>query len=917
MDSNGLRSFGLTWGHGLFGWPAAGDGTPTVEAAPNHVVTGVRLANRASAGPLVEARSSADQVVLEPAMVIDAGGNTLRWDRANAQLVSISALADSHPELEPVVLTLPAGAMPVTDLALGADDVLYVAGGGTLWLIDLRGRFEPTAFAVTGPQTPSFSPQKLAVLPGGGVLALDGTQGRVARVSGLPMFTTGVQPTRDSDARFDRCDPGPQPLAATVFPARFDADERPIGIACSGAGGAVVLTLGTANGGARIRQLRSDGRFAAALALIGPCFPNTVAWLDDAQLALATQGSIVEQGRAPRDPGVFVYAFDAALRARLGQTQTSLPNDGLAPLPPIGDYYPLAGWTGGPFVNGKPGARLCYPRSDRRTGAGPVARVSLASRCSHGVVANVAADGVNAADPAAATQAAVGRIDTRVAETVWHRVHVEACVPTGAAMIVWLAANDADRPAFDTEDPTQRDGWHAHLIGDRRGLPTEAAAALLPDTPVGTWRADASEVPFGQSLLGCAAVPGRTGLFSALVQRAGRAVRGLRGSRLWVTVELFGDGRATPELVALRFVAGRVSYRDRYLPALYHETAFGPAADQPSRATGADFLERLIHLFEGPFTSIEDRIASAWMLTDPHACPEDALPWLASWIGLALEPGTPSSRARLMIANAPRLAQRHGTLPGLVLALDIATEGAVARGRIVVVENWRLRRTLATILGAALSDHDDPLTAGISQTGNSFVGDSLFLGDENAKTFLALFRDLQVDPKANSYQAQRQRDERESSVHALYDGLAHRATVLVHEQASDDELRLVQRLAQTAAPAHVKVSVITARHPFIVGVASLVGADSYLRAPVTGRPVEADRSQLGAIDTLQGLASLDAQSGAFDALRAPPSPPPTARITADRERVDVIEPFALDGSASTAAPGRQIDLYTWSHHPPV
>ena len=53
-------------------------------------------------------------------------------------------------------------------------------------------------------------------------------------------------------------------------------------------------------------------------------------------------------------------------------------------------------------------------------------------------------------------------------------------------------------------------------------------------------------------------------------------------------------------------------------------------------------------------------------------------------------------------------------------ALDLATGGAVQGGEIVILEDYRLRRTFATILGADLADERDPLTAGLAVSGNFF-----------------------------------------------------------------------------------------------------------------------------------------------------------------------------------------------------
>jgi phage tail-like protein len=951
MDVNGLRSFGLAWGQGLHGW-AVDDAGVAVEPALGHRVTGVRLASRTAAGPLREDAASVDDVVLAPSVAVDALGNHLRWD--GSALVSTSHLAARHG-LAPQALALPPEAQPVTDLALGDDDVLYLAAPGAVWLADLRARFPLAQLAAPA----GLAPQRLCAIPGGGVWVLDVGAGRLAAVHGLPPFTRAVHVGADRDHRLEACPPNPNPPRWQRLAAQVPAGERAVALATHRHGRLLVLSLLRPNGGMRLRLLLADGRLSLPLRLAGLRFAGTLGWLDGERVGVATQGTLTgDDGRA-RDPGVWTYALPPALLDRLAAASpegaTRLPDDLAAPLQPQGDYHPLAGWTGGPFAVGRPGDRLRYPAAAGASGAGstggagsadgaggdgsagsgtgivprPVARVSLAARARYGVVANV----VDGRAPGARVWAGPGLMDTRDAGTVWHRLYAEASVPTGCALLVWLATSDAGPPAFAPAEPGRRAHWHPHLIGERGALPPAVAAALPADLPRAAWVPQPTEVAHGQPVLCCAgdsaALAGRAGLFTVLIQRAGLAVRALQGARLWVAVELFGDGRATPELAALRAWSGRVSYRDRYLPAVYHERVFGSDADRAGPATGADFLDRSLHLFEGLFTDIEGRVAASALLTDPRACPPDALPWLAGWVGLALAPGLAPERARHMLANAPALAREHGTLAGLQRALDIATDGGVARGRLVVVEDYRLRRTLATLLGAQLVDADDPLTMGLAVSGNSVVGDTLFLGDAQTldegalKTFLALFRRLEGEG-----------DGRAAARRALFDALAWRATVLVHETADDDEFGLVQRLAELGAPAHVQVRVVRATWPFMVGVASLVGADTYLRAAPPSRPVRtgpgAGTSSLGSVDTLRGEASLDVHAGAFDGVlpvQAGPVPPPqaAARVRdlepdpddpAAPSRTDGLRPFRLDGSGSSAAAGRELRTYHWTHFPP-
>ncbi len=941
MDVNGLRSFGLSLDAGLYAWRVpVTPGTPgtadneegarevSVEAALNHRVSGVRLASRAHGLVLRETATSAAEVALQPSLAVDGMGNHVAWD--GTQLTSVSHLSEKHG-LQPISFLLPPEAQPVADLAVGDDDVLYLAGGGALWLIDLRGRFELTRFGAPA----SFTPQRLAAAPGGGVYVLDSTQGALARVTGLPQFTGGVNVQPNQGDRFEAHDPNPRALRWQRLVGMVPATERAVALATHRHGKLAVLSLDRALGGARVRIALNDGRLSLPLQLAGPRFPHTLGWLDGERIAVATRGQLEAADGGTRDPGVWTYALPAALITRLAEASAEavaqLPPTLTDALPPQGDYFPLAGWTGGPFVNARPGDRLHYPRLGPQ-GVAParVARVSGGTRSRYGVVAN-SADGRT---PGARVAASVGLIDTRSAATVWHRLYAEAAVPTGCAMLVWLATSDSGPPRFNPAEPGQRANWFPHLIGERSALPREVAAALPPDMPRAAWVPDATEVPHGQAVLCCNPndrLQGRSGLFTVLIQRAATTVRALQGQRLWVAVELFGNGQATPELAALRAYAGRLSYRDRYLPALYHEQVFGEDADRPGRATGADFLDRFLHLFEGLFSDIEGRIAASALVTDAMACPPDALPWLASWVGLALQSGLPTERARWMLANAPQLAKRHGTLSGLKLALDIATDGAVTRGRIVVVEDFRLRRTLATILGAQLEDATDPLTTGITQSGNSVVGDTLFLGDAQTlqagelKTFLALFRNISADTPARQTQLQA---DRAAAHKALFDDLSHRATVLVHEELAPDELGLVQRLADLGAPAHVQMRVVRAAYPFMAGVASLVGADTYLRPAPLPRPVRAgpgaETSSLGGIDTLRGEASLDAHAGAFDGVlpnAADQSLPPVARVSSPDgvlgQPIGPATPFSLDGSASRADEGRLIAGFRWTHLPPT
>jgi hypothetical protein len=111
--------------------------------------------------------------------------------------------------------------------------------------------------------------------------------------------------------------------------------------------------------------------------------------------------------------------------------------------------------------------------------------------------------------------------------------------------------------------------------------------------------------------------------------------------------------------------------------------------------------------------------------------------------------------------------------------------------------------------------------------------------------------------------------------------------------------------------------VVTATRPLMVGVFSLVGVDTYLGPPQPPVPVRLNRSGLGLGDYLIGPAALDPRMRG--AAAPPPVTPPAARPVADAG-ADMTaaygSSFELDGSASRAASGQEIENYVWRRLPP-
>ncbi|APE29735.1 phage tail protein [Halomonas aestuarii] len=394
-------------------------------------------------------------------------------------------------------------------------------------------------------------------------------------------------------------------------------------------------------------------------------------------------------------------------------------------------------------------------------------------------------------------------LDSGAPNTIWHRVYLDACIPPGCA--IRLSARVYDTP-------------------EQRG------SAELIEQPVPVWNPLPSELAFQQALSGHE--PGQRGLFELLLQRPSGPVRRLTGRYLQLRVGLRGTGRSTPSLHAIRVYQPRFSYQEAYLPELYRqELSYDPANDS-GPANGADTRERLLASFEGVLTPIEGRIAASDQLLHPDAAPRQNLHWLARSIGADLPAHWPLARQRRWLKQVTLIQQYKGTLPAANLALDILTDGGVQRGDVVVLENFRLRRTMATILGRHLDDADHPLTLGTGMSGNSIVGDSLILSDMNAREFLAMFA-----PELAT-------EEEALAVEAFFERYGHRLSVLLHGPARQQR-NAVEEMLRQQLPAHLQWRIIETERPFILGTSPLLSVDTYLERQPDAEPVILDETRIG------------------------------------------------------------------------
>lgn len=407
-------------------------------------------------------------------------------------------------------------------------------------------------------------------------------------------------------------------------------------------------------------------------------------------------------------------------------------------------------------------------------------------------------------------------LDSGTPGTVWHRLYIEACVPPGCRI-------DVEAQAFEVwQDRTHN--WEKQ--------------------PQPAWLPIASELPFEQGSV--TPVPEREGLFEVLLQRPNGAVRDLAGRYLWLRLTLAGDGRHTPAIYALRAWYPRFSWQTNFLPNHFHQQEALPVTTptEAVAANGADLRERLLACFEGMMTPIEERIASAETLLYPDATPAPFLPWLAQMNATRLPRHWPEPRQRRWLAEQGTLQRQRGTFGGLVRALDIITDGGVRRGEVVPVEMFRLRRTLATVLGISMDDANHPLTRGTGQSGNSIVGETLILSDDHAREFLALFAPELAKGKLE-----------QNTVEHFFDHYARRLTVVLHG-AARQQRQVVAEALPGLVPAVVQWQILESDHPFVLGLSPLLRIDTYLeKEPPPGR-VQLNRTRLGRGHVIQNPVAL-------------------------------------------------------------
>ncbi len=858
----------------------------------------LRLSSQQQEPKIVEDEIFARLMLSLPSPVCDAA-RTFAWWNSNDKKILGSGFAEGTTEIDAPPPLGEAVVQP-TDMAMGDDQILLLARNGRIEMVDLRSRFP-----ITPVSAKQFSAELVAPIPSGGAWVFDRARRKLGQLSGLPLRPAAMLYRNPSKFQPVELNPDP-PMIRTVTTATIPTEYEVVAIATSKEGKLALLAW---ESGAVVTKDAAlflfDGKHFKLLGRTkGIIFPWSLAWHGENRLAV-----MASDGKKPAQQA-YLYPVDEIQSAG-------------GDLLPAGKLYFLRdAWPGG-FCNGLDESALYLstpgkPQPDIADDPTQVRRLIALAGDSYSTAGEVL----------------IGPIDAGAEGVVWHRIYADASLRGGCGMTMNFHASD-QRVVPLLPGVPKAPRWAPHRFG--------AAPAGDVPIPKAAWVAAPSEIAGAESMLRCPPEPDSVGLFTVLLQHSDSMVRRVTGRYGWIHVQLHGDGRETPELAAIRIYANRLSYRDAYLPDFYSETLAGNDAASPGSATPPDFLERYLSMFEGPFTEIEGRIAGSWRLTDPTTAPGEALPWVASWIGVGDDSSGDPNRLRQSLLAAPHQNRMHGTYGGLLSALEIATGGrvitggtidadnppdaigtlviahingrairalligtdiagqcvvlaggAVTSGNIVVVEGFRLRRTFATILGADLADEDDPLTLGLAVSGNSFVGDTLMLGEQAMPELAALYR-ADMEFAADD----------QGAVRAFFARLAHRVLILVRGEPDAMEMQRLADVARETVPAHVEPQLFPASTPLIVGAASLVGVDTFLTTAPEIERVRLNRTIIGSGDQIRNEGWLD------DRADGPTQRGPIAQGDGP-STVWRGSPFVLSALNSRGRDGRSVNRYVWT-----
>lgn len=357
----------------------------------------------------------------------------------------------------------------------------------------------------------------------------------------------------------------------------------------------------------------------------------------------------------------------------------------------------------------------------------------------------------------------------------WGRLVVEACIPPGTA--ITFRAFSRDELDFNDPVPVTTPGTENSAVP----LLSQHSWDRYAGAPQ-TLHRDPSQRPLSPT-----PTDGFAFYDAPVIVEPGRY--------LWLVFELSGTRSRSPRLRGAAVEYPGHDLLSRLPRTLWRE----PAA--------RDFLFRYLMPVAAMLDEWEAVSSTRHRLLDARIAPSAALPWLARFVALVLDPCWPEPVQRQMILEAATLFRTRGTLASLRRMIEILTGAEV-----VVIEHFRLRG------GGVVGNPEVNASQAVLGVGYRVGG---MIGEIASKPL------AEAEP-------------------VDFDEFAHRFTVTVVAALSDAQLTCVRRLIEQHKPAHTDFALCTAASGIRAGVGAHVGISSVIGKSSGFDPAIMGEAALGA-----------------------------------------------------------------------
>ena len=396
-----------------------------------------------------------------------------------------------------------------------------------------------------------------------------------------------------------------------------------------------------------------------------------------------------------------------------------------------------------------------------------------------GRVAYWTAQGLRHAAPAKGRYLQSGQVfatalDGEHDQSRWGRLTVEACLPEGTQLQFWAFTADAAE-VIDPVSPTP--------TAPPEVLPTLSQHVWdsTQQTPQRLFR-DASQRP-----LAPAPADGFARYDAPIIAAPGRY--------LWLVFGLTGSRSKSPRLLSAKVEFPGHGLLQQLPRTLWRE----PAAHA--------FLFRFLMPLSAMLDEWEAVSTERHRLLDARIAPSIALPWLARFVGLVLDPCWSEAVQRRLILEAASLFRSRGTLASLQRMLELLTDSQV-----IIIENFRLR-------GGGVVGNP------ASVASQSVLGMGYRVGGRIGEPGMGTIAD---------------------TAPADFDDFAHRFTVTVVALLTKAQLACVRRLIEAHKPAHTDFTLCSAQTGIRASVGSAVGISSVIGKSGGFEPAIVGDAALGA-----------------------------------------------------------------------